>query len=166
MTGSAMATVSLNYARGLDRDDPLAGLRARFYAPKQTRYFDGNSLGLLSRDAEAAVLAALGQWKTLAIDGWLRADPPWFTLGEELGKRSAELVGAEEDEVVVTGGTTVNLHNLVATFFEPAGMRRKIIATALDFPSDIYALRAQIELKGGDPARDLVIVPSRDGRTI
>ena len=28
----------------------------------------------------------------------------------------APLVGAEPDEVVVTGTTTVNLHNLVATF--------------------------------------------------
>lgn len=158
--------LSLAHARSLDAADPLAAFRKRFFTPKNTLYFDGNSLGLLSRDAETAVLAALAQWKEQAIDGWLKAAPNWFTLGEELGARSAELVGAQLDEVVVTGGTTINLHNLVATFFEPAGMRRKIIATALDFPSDIYALQAQIELKGGDPARDLVIVASRDGRTI
>jgi kynureninase len=157
---------SLADARALDAADPLARFRARFYLPPGALYFDGNSLGLLSRDAEAAALAALGQWRDLGIDGWLAADPPWFTLGEELGARSAALVGAEPDEVVVTGGTTVNLHNLVATFYEPSGKRRKIVATELDFPSDIYALVSQIALKGGDPERDLVIVPSRDGRTI
>lgn len=157
---------SLADARARDAADPLARFRARFYVPPGKLYFDGNSLGLLSRDAETAVLAALGQWRDLGIDGWLHADPPWFTLGEELGARSAALVGAEPDEVVVTGGTTVNLHNLVATFYKPEGARRKIVATELDFPSDVYALGAQIALKGGDPAHDLVIVPSRDGRTI
>ena len=54
----------------------------------------------------------------------------------------------------------------MATFYQPAGVRRRIVATALDFPSDLYALRGQIALRGGDPATDLVLVESRDGRTI
>ncbi len=78
----------------------------------------------------------------------------------------APLVGAEPDEVVATGTTTVNQHALVATFYRPEGARRKIVATELDFPSDIYALQSQILLHGGDPDHDLVRVPSRDGRTI
>ncbi|HET9234821.1 MAG TPA: kynureninase, partial [Candidatus Eisenbacteria bacterium] len=129
-------------------------------------YLDGNSLGLLSRDAETETLAALEQWKTLAIDGWLGADPPWFTLGEELGGLVAPLIGAEPEAVVVTGTTTVNQHALVATFYRPEGERRKIVATALDFPSDVYALQSLIRLHGGEPERDLVLVPSPDGRTI
>ncbi|MDP8907611.1 MAG: kynureninase, partial [Chloroflexota bacterium] len=98
--------------------------------------------------------------------GWQKAEPPWFSLGETLGARVAPLVGAEPGAVVVTGSTTVNLHNLVATFYRPDGERRKIVATALDFPSDVYAFGSQIALKGGDPAHDLVLVPSRDGRTV
>jgi kynureninase len=78
----------------------------------------------------------------------------------------APLVGADADEVVATGTTTVNQHNLVSTFYKPDGPRRKIVATELDFPSDSYALQSQILLHGGDPERDLVEVPSRDGRTI
>lgn len=154
------------YAEALDRADPLAAFRERFYLPPDRLYFDGNSLGMLSRDAEAAVLRALEEWKTLGIDGWLSASAPWYYLGEELGRLSAPLVGAEPDEVVVTGGTTVNLHNLVATFYQPAGERRKIVATALDFPSDLYALRGQLALRGADPEADLVLVESRDGRTV
>jgi kynureninase len=111
-------------------------------------------------------LATLEDWKTLGIDGWMRADPPWFYLGEELGRRLAPLVGAEPDEVVAAGTITVNLHALVATFYEPAGRRRKIIATGLDFPSDVYALQSQIKLRGGDPDSDLVLVESHDGRVI
>lgn len=158
--------LSLEYAQALDAADGLASFRERFYLPEDALYFDGNSLGLLSKDAEAAVLRALEQWKTLGIDGWMKADPAWFTFGEELGRLSAGLVGAEPDEVIVTGTTTVNLHQLAATFYQPSGTRRKIIATGLDFPSDIYALQSQIRLKGGDPDSDLVAVPSPDGRTI
>jgi kynureninase len=155
-----------SHARALDAADPLAAFRDRFYLPPGGIYLDGNSLGLLSREAEAATLAALDEWKRLAIDGWLRADPDWFTIGERLGALMAPLVGAGEDEVVVTGTTTVNLHNLAATFYQPAGRRRRIVASALDFPSDVYALQSQIQLRGGDPAADLVLVPSRDGRTL
>jgi kynureninase len=154
------------FARARDAADPLATFRERFFIPPGTIYLDGNSLGLLSRDAEQAVLDALASWKTQGINGWLSAEPPWFTLGETLGGRMATLVGAEPDSVIVTGTTTVNLHQMLGTFYQPEGSRRKIIATSLDFPSDIYALQSQIRLHGGDPATDLVLVPSEDGRTI
>lgn len=157
---------SLERARALDAADPLARFRDRFFLLPNTTYMDGNSLGLMAKDSEARILAALEQWKTLGIDGWMSAEPSWFTLGEQLGEMMAPLVGADVDEVVATGTTTVNQHNLVSTFFEPEGDRRKIIATQLDFPSDIYALQSQILLKGGDPERDLIRVGSRDGRTI
>ena len=153
-------------AHARDATDPLRAYRDRFFIPPGVIYLDGNSLGLLSRDAEATLLRVLDEWKHLGIEGWLGASPPWYTLAEELGALMAPLVGAEADEVVVTGSTTVNLHALVATFYQPTMRRRKIVATALDFPSDIYALESQIRLHGGDPARDLCVVPSRDGRLI
>lgn len=169
MTMDAAAGTSITdeaYAQALDAADPIGRFRDRFYRPPGQIYLDGNSLGLLSHDAERETLAALEQWKALAIGGWLGADPPWFTLGESLGALTAPLVGAEPEAVVVTGGTTINLHALVATFYRPAGRRRRIVATALDFPSDLYALASQIRLHGGDPATDLILVPSRDDRTI
>lgn len=154
------------HAERLDARDELAAFRQRFFVQPGTYYMDGNSLGLLSRDAEMAVLNALDEWKTLGIQGWMHGDPPWLTLGEELGRRQAALVGAEADEVVATGSITTNIHALVASFYEPAGDRRKIVATSLDFPSDVYALQSHIRLRQGDPERDLALVPSRDGRTI
>lgn len=153
-------------ARALDAADPLAHVRAQFHLLPGKIYMDGNSLGLMPKASEAAILTALDQWKTLGIDGWMAADPSWFTLGERLGALMAPLVGAEPDEVVATGTTTVNQHALVTTFYRPTSERRKIVATELDFPSDIYALQSQILLHGGDPERDLVRVASRDGRTI
>ena len=52
-------TISSDYAKELDARDPLRGFRERFYVKPDRIYLDGNSLGLASRDAEAAVLAAL-----------------------------------------------------------------------------------------------------------
>jgi kynureninase len=75
----------------------------------------------------------------------------------------AGLVGAEPDEVVVCGGTTINLHTLTATFYNPCGERRKILADEINFPSDIYALAAQVRLKGGNPDEDLVLVEGSGG---
>jgi kynureninase len=57
----------------------------------------------------------------------------------------------------------VNLHALVATFYRPEAGRTKILADEMNFPSDLYALSAQIRLRGGDPDEDLVLVKSRDG---
>ena len=161
-----MGMHTLADAQARDRADALRGYRDRFHVPEGQIYLDGNSLGLLTRDAAAEVQRALLQWQTLGIGGWLDADPPWFTLGEELGALVAPLVGAEPAAVVVTGSTTVNLHALLATFYRPEGSRRKILATALDFPSDIYALQSAVALHGGDPARDVVQVASDDGRTV
>ncbi len=155
-----------HYALDLDAADPLRHFRGRFHIPEGSVYLDGNSLGLLSVDAERAVLAALESWKVHGIAGWLAADPQWFTLGEDLGARMAALLGAAPESVIVTGTTTVNLHQMLGTFYRPEGTRRKIVATALDFPSDVYAMQSQLRLRGRDPERDLVLVPSRDGRTI
>jgi len=134
--------------------------------PEGRLYFDGNSLGLLSRDAEQAILEALDAWRRQAIDGWTTGEKPWFYLGEQLGALQADLVGAEPSEVVVTGGITINLHALLATFFQPTNARTKIVADALNFPSDLYALQSHLRLRGLDPAEHLLLVPSRDGRTI
>jgi kynureninase len=155
-----------DFALQLDADDPLAGYKDRFYPLPGKIYMDGNSLGILSTDAEVALLKILEEWKTLGIGGWSGGEIPWITYAEQLGAMEAGIVGAEPEEVVVCGGTTVNLHALVATFYRPEGKRKKILADELNFPSDIYALAAQIRLRGGDPDDDLILVESRDGRIV
>jgi len=150
----------------LDEADPLAGYKDRFYGLPGCIYMDGNSLGLMSYDAESTLLRVMDEWKRLGIRGWSGAEKPWITYAERLGELQAPIVGAHPDELVVTGGTTVNLHALVSTFYRPDSGRCKILADELNFPSDLYALSAQIRLRGGDPDTDLVLVKSRDGALI
>ncbi|MEH7308417.1 kynureninase [Neobacillus drentensis] len=159
-----MLLLSLEYAQQLDMEDQLNRFREEFYIKPNSIYMDGNSLGLLSKRAEKTLLESLNDWKEHGIDGWTNGKHPWFFLSEKLGEMIAPLVGASANEVIVTGSTTVNLHQLVATFYKPEGTRTKILADELTFPSDIYALQSQLRIHGFDPETHLVRVKSRDGR--
>lgn len=157
---------SKSYAQRLDQEDTLAGFREEFYLRAGSIYLDGNSLGLLSKRAERALLGMLESWRTHGIDGWMEGMAPWFYLSERLGEMTAPLVGANSAEVITTGSTTSNLHQLTATFYHPQGRRTKIVADELTFPSDIYALQSQLRLHGLDPDEHLIRVKSQDGRTL
>jgi len=163
MTKSSDFEPGETFARELDRQDPLRDFRKEFYRPAGRIYLDGNSLGLLSNSARGSVLKVLGEWEKLGIGGWLQGEWPWFTFSEKTGGLMAPLMGAKPDEVVCTGATTVNIHSLVSTFYRPNGRRKKILADPLNFPTDLYALRDQLRLKGGDPGEDLIFSPSADG---
>ncbi|WP_232688487.1 kynureninase [Halobacterium zhouii] len=152
-------------ARMRDAESSLNGLRERFSVPKDGVYADGNSLGLHGQDAAAALESAVAEWRELGIEGWTEAEPPWFEYGERLGARLAGILGANEDECVATNSTTVNIHALVGTFLEAAD-GDQVVVNELDFPTDHYAIRAQMRARGIDPAENLVVVESRDGRTI
>lgn len=159
-----LTPTSLDYAQGLDEKDDLASIREEFYLQENSIYMDGNSLGLLSKRAERTLLNLLNSWKTLGIDGWTEGDNPWFYLSESVGEKMAPLVGSMKNEVIATGSTTTNLHQLAASFYKPSGNKTKILADELNFPSDIYALKSQLALKGYDPDEHLVTVKSREGR--
>lgn len=147
-----------------DATDPLASFRQRFFVPAGQIYLDGNSLGLLSHDAERTLLQALEVWKTGGIGGWLDGDSPWFTMAESLAARVAKLVGAEADEVAIANSMTINLHQLLSTLYRPHDTRTKILIDAHSFPTDRYALRSHLRLRGLDPDEHLVVAGGDDSR--
>jgi len=149
----------------LDRTDPLAPFRAEFFLPPGQIYLDGNSLGLLSRRAEASLTRVIEQWRTLGINGWTDGEGAWLTLAESAARQLAPLVGAAPEELCLTGQTTANLHQLLATLFDAAHpTRRVILGDTLNFASDSYALQSHLRLRGLNPATHLRLVGSRDGR--
>ncbi|GGJ65469.1 kynureninase [Virgibacillus kapii] len=156
----------ISYARHLDSEDELSTYREEFYLSPDKIYFDGNSLGILSKRAKKTVEMLMESWKEYGIDGWSEGAYPWFYLSEKLGKMSAHLIGARPEEVIITGSTTTNLHQLTASFFQPRGKKTKILADELNFPSDIYALKSQLRLKGLQPEDHLIQVKSKDGNTL
>src|SRR5262249_36884673 len=79
----------------------------------------------------------------------------------------APLLGASAEEVCITGQTTANLHQILATLFAPAHPTRQVIlGDALHFASDTYALQSHLRLRAWVPASPLRLVPSADGRIL
>lgn len=150
----------------LDQQDPLNGFKKEFFGTEGQIYMDGNSLGLMSKRAEAKLAQLMGSWKTYGIDGWTEGEHPWFTLAEEMSVRIAPMVGAEAHEVMITGSITSNIHQMLSTIFRPADSRFAIVVDELNFPSDIYAVESHLRLRGLDPEKAMRKVPSRDGYTL
>lgn len=153
-------------AKKMDSEDKLSHFKNDFYFPEDNIYMNGNSLGLLSKRSEQSLLEIVESWKTNGIKGWTQGESPWFYLAEKLSMMIAPLIGALPEEVIVSSSASVNLHQLLATFFKPENNRTKILTDCLAFPSDIYALKSHLLLKGLDPEQHLKIVRCRKGNTI
>lgn len=128
--------VTLDHARDLDRQDPLADFKRHFALPEGVLYLDGNSLGAQPRAARDAVAATLDQWRDELIKGWNQG---WFDAPERLGNRLAPLLGAGEGEVVVTDNITLNLFKLLGYLADRrADGRRVVLSEGGNFPTDGY----------------------------
>ena len=149
-----------------DEMDSLARFKKEFYQTENQIYMDGNSLGLMSKRAEAKLLEVAESWKVHGIDGWTEGNEPWFTMAENLSVRIAPLVGAKPHEVMVTGSITSNIHQMLSTVFQPSNDRFAIVVDELNFPSDIYAVESHLRLRGLDPETCMKKVRSRDGYTL
>ena len=133
---------TLDYARLMDSQDPLASYRERFYIPqvngKDAFYFTGNSLGLQPKKTKDFLQQELDDWAHYGVEGHFHAKNPWVDYHKILTKPFARLVGAKPSEVVAMNGLTVNLHLMLVSFYRPEGKRTKIICEAKAFPSDQY----------------------------
>ena len=158
---------TLDYARLMDSQDPLASYRERFYIPqvngKDAFYFTGNSLGLQPKKTKDFLQQELDDWAYYGVEGHFLAKNPWISYHKILTEPFSRLVGARPTEVVAMNGLTVNLHLMLVSFYRPEGKRNKIICEAKAFPSDQYALESQVKFHGLNPKETIIEVAPRDG---
>src|SRR5690606_501517 len=132
----------LSFAQRLDEKDPLREFRNEFHFPKiegkDAIYLIGNSLGLQPKRTKEIILEELDDWAALAGEGHVHARRPWVTYHKLSKKYLAEIVGADESEVVAMNQLTVNLHLMMVSFYRPSKERFKIIAEACASSSDQY----------------------------
>ncbi|HEY1214467.1 MAG TPA: hypothetical protein VGE93_12610, partial [Bryobacteraceae bacterium] len=157
---------ALTDAQQKDREDELKGFRSRFFFPKETIYFCGNSLGLQPVGAEESIQQELTDWREMAIGGYWQARNPWMTYPASLRGALARIVGCQEEEVTVMNALTVNLHLLLLTFYRPAGQRFQIVMEAGAFPSNMYAVETQVRWHGYDPREAIGEVGPRQGEKL
>lgn len=162
---------SEDFAKRLDERDPLARFRERFACPRRPDgepvvYFNGNSLGLMPKEARELVNQELDDWGILAVDAHFAGTTPWFSYHEIFRDSGARLVGALPSEVVMMNGLTVNLHLMMTTFYRPTAARHKILIEDGAFPSDTYAAQSQLALHGFDPKTGLLRVRPREDESL
>lgn len=153
-------TLTEDDARRRDETDP--GHRALFHVPPGIAYFAGNSLGLQPKATVPEILADLGDWARLGVEGHLEGGRPWLPYHELLTEPAARLVGALPTETVVMNSLTVNLHLLMVSFYRPAGERNQILIEDTAFPSDSYAVRSQAAFHNLDPNKTVVRLAGGD----
>jgi kynureninase len=152
---------TLDHARRRDQVDPLASLRQRFALPRDanrqpTLFLCGHSLGLMPLEARTLVQEELDDWARLAVLGHEHARRPWIPYHENLTPGLTHLTGALLNEVIAMNSLTVNLHLMLASFFQPSGRRTKILIETGAFSSDRHAVTSQLAWHGLDPTQHLV----------
>lgn len=104
-------------------------------------YFCGNSLGLQPKAVAEYLGAYLQTWGSIAVGGHftqLEDSPltPYQDMAADCARKSAGIVGAKPEEIVIMNTLTVNLHLMMAAFYRPEGRKRKIMLEWRPFPSD------------------------------
>lgn len=159
---------SLEFAKRLDQQDPIAAIRNEFSIPKDQQgnneiYLCGNSLGLQPKLAAEYVRRELDQWAELGVKGHFSGDFPWMPYHEFLAEGFAAIVGAQNNEVVSMNTLTANLHFMMVSFYRPTATRHKILIEEHAFPSDHYAVESQIKFHGFDPKESMLFTSPREG---
>ena len=138
-----------NACLALDAEDSLAPLRAQFALPAGVIYLDGNSLGARPVAALERAQAVIAQeWGDGLIRSWNSAG--WRDLPQRLGNRLASLIGAGDDEVVVTDTTSINLFKVLGAALKVqagrAPERKVIVSESSNFPTDLYIAQGLMDL--------------------
>ncbi|KAJ6789847.1 hypothetical protein PWT90_07055 [Aphanocladium album] len=179
---------SLAFAQSLDSQDELKVLRPEFIIPtkaalakkslnslvpetdaasEQCVYLTAHGQGLQPKAVSKYVASQLETWATMGVRGHyiqLEDSPlkPWQDMAQECAKKLASVVGALETEVTVMNGLSVNLHLMMAAFYNPTEQRHKILTEAGPFPSDQYVVESQVRWHGKFKPEESIVKISGD----
>ena len=143
--------MSLDFAKQLDIQDPLASYREQFViTDPDLIYLDGNSLGRMPKAAaERAKQIVDEEWGGDLIRGWNKG---WWEEPSSVGNKIGQLIGAAPGQVMVSDTTSINLFKLVMTALKYQPHKKRIITDTLNFPSDLYILQGCVKLLSPSPA--------------
>jgi len=158
----------LQGALRLDRDDVLGPFRQKFLLPHREDgtplvYLLGNSLGLQPVRTREYLTSILNSWAQRGVEAHFEGTEPWLDYPGPLCETTAGIVGALPEEVVLMNGLTVNIHLMLASFYQPTQDRFTILTEEQLFPSDRYALTSHLKMRKQDPSRSIVECRCRPG---
>ena len=135
--------------------DPLLEWRGEFPILSRCNYLISNSLGAMPRGVYEALQTYADTWAGQGVSAW---GAGWFELPQTVGNKIAPLMGAAEDTVLAHQNASIANSILLGALDYSDPRRDKVVITALDFPSDVYALRSWLP----DHMR-IQMIRSRDG---
>ena len=139
--------MTVDEAKRLDADDPLAFARERFRLPEGIIYLDGNSLGPLPAATPLALKRTMEQqWGKDLIASWNKHG--WIDWPSNVAAKLAPLVGAEPSELLIANSTSVCLFKLLAAAACARPERRTILTQKGNFPTDTYVADGVADLLG------------------
>jgi len=123
-------------AKELDAKDILKKFRNEFIYPEDKLYFDGNSLGLLSKKTKESLKEVINnEWGQHLISSWNNS---WINLPKKVSKKVSIILNSNENEIYVGGSTSLNLYKLLLSLIKSNNSIKNISTDNLNFPSDKY----------------------------
>ena len=118
-----------------------------------------HSLGPVPRAARESMLEYIDAWEHhTSEDAWATS---WWTLSRRVGDRIARILGGAPGSVQIQPNASLALATAASCFDFKSGARRKVITTALDFPSMHYFWDGQRSI-----GAQIEVVPSSDGISV
>jgi kynureninase len=137
--------------------DSLLQWRDEFPTLSTCTYLISNSLGAMPRGVYDGLRAYADSWATLGVRAW---GAGWWDLKGAVGDKIAPLMGAPAGSVLVHENASIANSILMSALDLSDTRRDKIVVSDMDFPSDVYTLRAML------PQMEIVTVRTHDGITL
>ena len=115
----------------------LDAIRARFASLPDLAYFSSGSYGLLADSVRAAMVQYLDDRVASGAD-W----GEWVGRLEQVRGQVATLFGVDADEIAITGSASAGI-NALASAFDYAGPRNKVVLSNFEFPTSAQIWHAQ-----------------------
>lgn len=118
-----------------------------------------HSLGPVPRTARESMLAYIDAWEHhTSEDAWATS---WWELSRRVGDRIARILGGAPGSVQIEPNASLALATVASCFDFKSGDRRKVVTTALDFPSMDYFWDGQRQI-----GAKIEVVPSSHGISV
>src|SRR6185369_8938140 len=137
--------------------DDLTRWREEFPILSRTVYMISNSLGAMPRKTAEHLAEYADTWATRGVRGW---EERWWEMPLEIGNKIAAIIGAPAGTVSMHENVTT-AHMVALSTIRASAARRRIVCTAMDFPSVVYLARAQQHA-----GFELHVVPAEDDLTV
>lgn len=143
--------------------DPGLAWREQFPILSTCTYLISNSLGAMPRGVYDKLREYADTWAKLGVRAWGTPafdNATWWNLKGAVGDKIAPLMGAPAGSVLVHENASIANSILLSALDFSDSRRDKIVVSDMDFPSDVYTIKAML------PQMEIVTVRTRDGITL